>query len=70
MNSLQTVRYVGGFAMAGSITPEQYKSAKPDPVSKFSSGMYDSNLVLLLSLKLSHAYSVNYSVVVNSLESK
>ena len=39
MTSLKTVRYVGGFAMAGSITPEQYTQAKPDVVAKFSSGV-------------------------------
>ena len=37
MTSLQTVRYVGGFAMAGSVTPEQYEAAAPDPIAAFAS---------------------------------
>ena len=36
MNNIHTVRYVGGFAMAGSITGEQYTAAKPDPIAKFA----------------------------------
>lgn len=36
MTSIETVRYVGGFAMAGSLTYDQYKTAQPDPVSKFA----------------------------------
>lgn len=36
MTSLETVRFVGGFAMAGSVTPSQYQAAKPDPVAAFA----------------------------------
>lgn len=36
MESLQTVRFIGGFAMAGSITPEEYTKAKPDPLAAFA----------------------------------
>lgn len=36
MKSIQTVRYVGGFAMAGSVTPEAYQSAAPDPIAAFA----------------------------------
>jgi len=36
MTSLETVRFVGGFAMAGSVTPSQYQSANPDPVAAFA----------------------------------
>lgn len=36
MESIDAIRFVGGFAMAGSITPEDYKSAKPDPIAGFS----------------------------------
>jgi len=36
MEHLETVRYVGGFAMAGSVTAEEYKKASPDPISAFS----------------------------------
>lgn len=36
MESLEAVRFVGGFAMAGSITPADYKAAQPDPLAGFS----------------------------------
>jgi hypothetical protein len=36
MKSLHSVRFVGGFAMAGSVTPEQYSAAKPDPIAPFA----------------------------------
>lgn len=36
MTSIEAIRYVGGFAMAGSITYDQYKSAQADPVAKFA----------------------------------
>lgn len=36
MESIEAIRFVGGFAMAGSITPEDYKKAKPDPIAAFS----------------------------------
>ena len=36
MTSLQAVRFVGGFAMAGSVTPEQYETAAPDPIVAFA----------------------------------
>jgi hypothetical protein len=36
MESLEAVRFVGGFAMAGSVTPVDYKAAQPDPLAGFS----------------------------------
>ena len=36
MTSLETVRFVGGFAMAGSVSPAQYQSAGADPVAAFA----------------------------------
>ena len=36
MTDLKAVRFVGGFAMAGSITPEEYKAASPDPLASFA----------------------------------
>jgi putative heme iron utilization protein len=33
--SVDKVRFVGGFARAGSVTAEEYKNAKPDAVSEF-----------------------------------
>jgi putative heme iron utilization protein len=33
---IENVRFVGGFARAGSVTPEEYEAAKPDPVAEFS----------------------------------
>ena len=35
MDEITDIRFVGGFARAGSITPEEYKEAKPDPISGF-----------------------------------
>lgn len=36
MTDLKAVRFVGGFAMAGSVTTEEYKKAKPDPLAGFA----------------------------------
>ena len=36
MESIKAIRFVGGFAMAGSVTPEEYEQAKPDPIAKFA----------------------------------
>ena len=33
METIVAVRFVGGFAMAGSVTPEDFLNAKPDPVT-------------------------------------
>jgi len=35
MEELHKIRFVGGFARAGSVTPEEYTEAKPDPISQF-----------------------------------
>ena len=35
MDEITDIRFVGGFARAGSITPEEYKAAQPDPISGF-----------------------------------
>ena len=35
MDEITDIRFVGGFARAGSITPKEYAEAKPDPVSAF-----------------------------------
>lgn len=37
MTSIKAVRYIGGFARAGSITGEEYLAAKPDPVAAYAS---------------------------------
>lgn len=36
MKSIVTVRYVGGFARAGSCSAEEYKAAQPDPIAPFA----------------------------------
>jgi len=36
MTNIVSVRYIGGFAMAGSVTPEQYEAASPDPIVPFA----------------------------------
>ena len=35
MDEIVDIRFVGGFARAGSITPEEYAAAKPDPIAGF-----------------------------------
>ena len=32
---IEDIRFVGGFARAGAVTPEQYHEAKPDPIAAF-----------------------------------
>ncbi len=32
---VEKVRFVGGFARAGSVTAEEYRQAKPDPIAEF-----------------------------------
>ena len=35
MDEIVDIRFVGGFARAGSVTPEEYANAKPDPIAGF-----------------------------------
>jgi len=37
MKELKDIRFVGGFAIAGGCTPEEYLKAQPDPVAAYSS---------------------------------
>jgi len=37
MKEIIDIRFVGGFAMAGGCTPEEYLAAQPDPVAAYSS---------------------------------
>lgn len=32
---IEKIRFVGGFARAGTVTPQEYKQAKPDAISEF-----------------------------------
>jgi putative heme iron utilization protein len=34
---IEAIRFVGGFARAGTVTPDEYKEAKPDPIMAFGS---------------------------------
>ncbi|KAL3925147.1 MAG: hypothetical protein SGILL_000605 [Bacillariaceae sp.] len=34
---IEAIRFVGGFARAGTVSPEEYKEAKPDPIMAFGS---------------------------------
>lgn len=36
MDTIRTVRVVGGFGRAGSVSEEAYRNAKPDPLNQFS----------------------------------
>ena len=36
LNSLKSLRYIGGFARAGSLSPREYLDAEPDPVAPFA----------------------------------
>eukprot|EP00547_Thalassionema_nitzschioides_P018219 CAMPEP_0194244848 /NCGR_PEP_ID=MMETSP0158-20130606/12132_1 /TAXON_ID=33649 /ORGANISM="Thalassionema nitzschioides, Strain L26-B" /LENGTH=330 /DNA_ID=CAMNT_0038980443 /DNA_START=40 /DNA_END=1030 /DNA_ORIENTATION=+ len=33
--NIDKIRFVGGFARAGSVSPSEYKAARPDPISEF-----------------------------------
>eukprot|EP00590_Aulacoseira_subarctica_P005690 CAMPEP_0172430378 /NCGR_PEP_ID=MMETSP1064-20121228/54192_1 /TAXON_ID=202472 /ORGANISM="Aulacoseira subarctica , Strain CCAP 1002/5" /LENGTH=341 /DNA_ID=CAMNT_0013176375 /DNA_START=1 /DNA_END=1026 /DNA_ORIENTATION=+ len=35
LEDIQAIRFVGGFARAGQISPKEYKEAQPDPISEF-----------------------------------
>jgi len=35
MDDIESIRFVGGFARAGSVTPEEYAAAVPDPIAAF-----------------------------------
>lgn len=37
LNNLSSLRYIGGFARAGSLKPSEYLEAEPDPVAPFAS---------------------------------
>lgn len=39
MDSLTAVRYVGGFAKAGSIQPEEFYQARPDPCAPYATAV-------------------------------
>ena len=49
MHNLKAVNYVGGFARAGSISPEEYMGAMVDPIQAFAP---PSTLSLSLNLSL------------------
>ena len=34
---IEAIRFVGGFARAGTVTPKEYKEASPDPIMAFGS---------------------------------
>lgn len=36
---IEACRFVGGFARAGSVTPAEYKAAKPDPIMAFGAAI-------------------------------
>jgi putative heme iron utilization protein len=36
MENIKTIRYIGGFARAGSITPEEYEATAPDAIAAFA----------------------------------
>lgn len=38
---IEHIRFVGGFARAGSVTPAQYKAVQPDPIAAFSRPIAD-----------------------------
>jgi len=39
--NIEKIRFVGGFARAGAVSPSDYKNAKPDPISEI--GMHIAN---------------------------
>ena len=36
MTEIKAIRFVGGFAMAGSVSPADYQAASPDPIAAFA----------------------------------
>lgn len=36
LEDIQAIRFVGGFARAGAISPSEYREATPDPIAQFS----------------------------------
>ena len=38
---IEAIRFVGGFARAGAVTPEDYKEASPDPIVPFGGAIAD-----------------------------
>jgi len=36
MTSIEAIRYIGGFAMAGGVTSQDYLNARPDPIAPFA----------------------------------
>jgi len=36
LTNIKSIRYVGGFARAGGVSPEEYAAAKPDPIAAFA----------------------------------
>jgi predicted small metal-binding protein len=41
MDTLIAVRYVGGFAIAGSVTPDAFFQARPDPHAGYAQDVVD-----------------------------
>eukprot|EP00612_Vaucheria_litorea_P005961 CAMPEP_0171464310 /NCGR_PEP_ID=MMETSP0945-20130129/7663_1 /TAXON_ID=109269 /ORGANISM="Vaucheria litorea, Strain CCMP2940" /LENGTH=279 /DNA_ID=CAMNT_0011991339 /DNA_START=121 /DNA_END=958 /DNA_ORIENTATION=+ len=41
MDTIKAVRFIGGFAMAGEIQPEEYLQTKPDPIAEFAQPIMD-----------------------------
>jgi len=74
MDEIVDIRFVGGFARAGNITPEDYKNAKPDPISgvgtMVASHMNDDHMEATIAM-VAHAIPglVVSEAVITSLDS-
>merc|ERR1719353_1803253 len=43
LTNIKSIRYVGGFARAGGVSPEEYAAAKPDPIAAVCGHMNDDH---------------------------
>ena len=71
---IEKTNFVGGFARAGSITPEEYKNAKPDPIAEFgikiASHMNDDHQENTIAMIESQVPGINASeAVITSVDS-
>ena len=74
MKNIVSIRYVGGFAMAGSVTPELYEAARPDPIAPFAApvmkhmndGKHHTTLHLTHPCSILHIFSIVSNALYNS----
>ena len=71
---IEKINFVGGFARAGSVTPEEYKNAKPDIISEFgphiADHMNDDHMSSTIAMIESQVPGINASeAIITSVDS-